>query len=100
MVDMPSNSPDVYKRQEVHRLRRGVDHMRAITGELFYDVSAGLAARDGERTIGRSPVGPDDGAAGTGGVAAQVTDVYKRQHEYPFLLIRTDNRSYTKYASF
>ena len=60
---------------EIDRLRRGVDHMRAITGELFYDVSAGFAARDGERAIGRSPVGPDDGAASTGGVAAQVTDL-------------------------
>ena len=60
---------------EVHRLRRGVDHMRAITGELFDDVSAGLAARDGERAVYRSAVGTDDRSAGAGGVAGEIPDL-------------------------
>lgn len=29
---------------EIDRLRRGVDHMGAVAGELFDDVSTGLAA--------------------------------------------------------
>ena len=54
---------------------RGVDHMRAGTGELFDNVSAGLAARDGERAVHRSSVSADDRAAGAGGVAGEIPDL-------------------------
>ena len=60
---------------EVHCLGRGVDHMRAVTGELFDNVSAGLAARDGERAVHRSSVSADDRAAGAGGVAGEIPDL-------------------------
>ena len=60
---------------EIDRLRRGVDHMGAVAGELFYNVSAGLAARDGERAVHRSSVSADDRAAGAGGVAGEIPDL-------------------------
>ena len=60
---------------EIDCLRWGVNHMSAITGELFDDVSAGLAARDGERAVHRSPVSADDRAASAGGVAGEIPDL-------------------------
>lgn len=40
-----------------------------------FNVSAGLAARDGERAVHRSSVSADDRAAGAGGVAGEIPDL-------------------------
>ena len=52
---------------DVDRLRCGVDHMAAVTGEFFDDISAFFQPRHGEAAIGGSLVGADDCAACAGG---------------------------------
>ena len=60
---------------EIDCLGRGVDHMRAITGELFNNISASLAACNGERPVHRGAVSADHRTAGAGGVAGEIPDL-------------------------
>ena len=54
---------------DVRCLRRSVDHMAAVTGEFFDDISAFFQPRHGEAAIGGSLVGADDRTASAGGAA-------------------------------
>ncbi len=57
---------------EIDRLRRCVDDVRAITGELLDDISASFTAGDGKGPIFRSAIDADHRAAAAAGVAAQI----------------------------
>ena len=52
---------------DIGRLRCGVDHMAAVAGEFFDDISAFFQPRHGEAAIGGSLVGADDRTACAGG---------------------------------
>ena len=60
---------------EIDRLRRCVDDMSAVAGELLNDISASFTAGDGKGAILRGLVDADHRAAAAAGVAAQIPDL-------------------------
>ncbi len=60
---------------EVDCLRRCVDDVSAVAGELLNDISASFTAGDGKGAILRGLVDADHRAAAAAGVAAQIPDL-------------------------
>ena len=52
---------------DIGRLRCGVDHMAAVAGEFFDDISAFFQPRHGKAAVGRGLVGADNRTACAGG---------------------------------